>query len=800
MPMIKLFIQIFFSVLSCAVLAWAGEFCANVQAQDYMGASALLQQVEESHAKPGSKQTNEVSNLRDDLKAFSKNAAALAPADAAKQWLELVDRAAKIQQQAGGSDNSSDMPVSGQDLLAALPPPVDWSTLAQAIAERPKPTQNQAETREIGLDLLAATLTGDIHGRNLAITNLEEKANQADTPMAMMYGEFLRELSQALVATSADPDAALNSLEQQMSAASPENPATLEVPNLVAQVGPQKAEAFLRRALVAPNVILQFNQPNATSRLAQKLGLELLDQMKIPQWGLVNSIDSVELYEAMDKHFGEKTNTPVALPGLPAGIRFPQPGFQMNDTKGLARVYYMLGLISRGQTQQAVAAAKRAKGFESDQFASAFDAMDRAGYAVQLDDFLYQLLSQDPALPYWDQYVEFAAKAGQTDRMVALVRGTLARPDLSDNRKASLRQILFTALLAADDVDEGVQEMRRLMTNNVPPEPGMESYNKGQLGAMLARIGVLMTNSEWTDEGIIAARQWLTNSSVTERSPWETEPVIASLTQTLLELNRGPEAESILADALANATRPGNSERDYDWEGPPGRQILTALAVLYYKAGRHDDVLLLLQNSPDWGARDLSDLFEAEPWADDQHSFMDLYVHSSPLPVPYMAAAALAARGRTEEAQRIDDALLDNAPALDRGYELLISLKGTNAIPQLDEMFKADQFQTRPLIWKAHLLQQEGQLEQAEKIVRQAITIDPSDGEEGRGDRMRAYAELADIREARGDQKEADFYRQIVQAIRVSEDADQFYMAGLLKRAVAMYEQGLDHFADAYCI
>jgi tetratricopeptide (TPR) repeat protein len=65
---------------------------------------------------------------------------------------------------------------------------------------------------------------------------------------------------------------------------------------------------------------------------------------------------------------------------------------------------------------------------------------------------------------------------------------------------------------------------------------------------------------------------------------------------------------------------------------------------------------------------------------------------------------------------------------------------------------------------------------------------------------MRAYAELADIREARGDQKEADFYRQVVQAIRISEDADQYYMAGLLKRAIAMYQQGLDHFADAYCI
>jgi tetratricopeptide (TPR) repeat protein len=127
-------------------------------------------------------------------------------------------------------------------------------------------------------------------------------------------------------------------------------------------------------------------------------------------------------------------------------------------------------------------------------------------------------------------------------------------------------------------------------------------------------------------------------------------------------------------------------------------------------------------------------------------------------------------------------------------------MDGTNAIPRLDQLFQCDQFQTRPLIWKAYLLEQEGRLEEAEKTVRQAIAVDPSDGESGRGDRMRAYAELADIRAARGDLKEADFYRQIVKAIRISEDADQYYDAGLLKHAVAMYQEGLDHFADAYCI
>ena len=119
---------------------------------------------------------------------------------------------------------------------------------------------------------------------------------------------------------------------------------------------------------------------------------------------------------------------------------------------------------------------------------------------------------------------------------------------------------------------------------------------------------------------------------------------------------------------------------------------------------------------------------------------------------------------------------------------------------RLDQLFQRDQFEERPLIWKAHLLRGQNQFEAAEKLLRQAITIDPSDGEEGRGDRMRVYAELADVREARGDKKEADFFREVVKAIRLSEEADQFYAVGLLKRAISMYDAGLKHFSDAYCI
>lgn len=786
-------------VCCCSIFAWCGGFCPELRAQGYMGANAVLQLAQQRRAKSATETNDDQAKFRAELKAFTQNSTNLAPADAARQWLDFVDRVSKLPPQAQQNANPSSQPISGNDLLCALPPPAAWNILAQDISARP-PAKGDDELREIGLGFLAATLTGDVQMRNAEMTNLEIKASNAGEQDSYVYNQLLQQLSQAVMATSDDPDAILSSLQNQIASATAENTVTLDVPNLASEVGPAKAETFLRTALVAPNVVLQFDQPNETSHLAQKLALELVNQLKMPQWGLVNSLDAIDLYEALAKRFGNGTNTTMAMPGLPVSIDVSPPAIGGND-QTTARVYYMLGLISKGRTQDAVAVAKKFKGYPGSEFDNTFAAMDSAGYADELDAFLHELLSQSPTLPFWSEYVQFSAKAGQTDRMLALVRATLARNDLSNGRKAALRQILCIALLASDNVEGGVQQLRWLIASNTPAPPGEENYNPGQLGVLLARIGILMTNAEWMQEGVVAVTNWLASAAAQNSSDREAGNVISSISQILLQLGRGPEAEAILANALGSVTTAWSGmQPDVIWnQDRPPRQLLSTLTVLYYKARRYDDVLILLQNSPDWAANDLSELFSSDPWA-DSFSVMSLHSGGLSLPIPYIVADSLRAKGRIEEARRITDALLVQEPALDRGYELLIALEGTNAIPHLDQLFQSDQFQTRPLIWKAYLLEQEGRLEEAEKTVRQAISIDPSDGESGRGDRMRAYAELADIREALGDWKEADFHREIVKAIRISEDADQYYLAGLLKRAITMYREGLDHFANAYCI
>jgi len=770
--------------------------------QDYLGASNALRQVAERNAAPAEKQEkDESAKLRDDLKSFRESVTNLAPADAAQHWLDLVDRVIKMQRQQAQNYNPNYIPIQAADVLDALPPPAAWSELAKAIAARP-PAKSGEEGPELGLRLLAATLTGDTAGRNREISDLQAKAKEAGLPASYFYNNILQQLGQATLTISDDPDSILKSLGYQLAYGYGQGVQQLRVPNLVSLIGAEKTESFLRKALVAPNVALQFEAPCETSRLAQKLALDLMDQLKTAQWGLVNSLDAVGLYEALNKRFGVTTNSLASLTGLTNDLPDVNPAEVTGDSrKQTAEVYYLLGLISQNRTTEAVAVAKKFKGQNAEYlFENAFKAMENAGFTDALDNFYHDLLAQDPTLPFWDEYVEVAAAAGQTERMLALVRGAAGHEDLSDNRKAALHQILFKALLAADDVDGGVQEARQLIAL-AATTPAMNVYNPGRLGVMIAKIGVLLQRPELTEEGIGTAKKWLLTPAGQNVANGEGGNVVGALAQILVELKRGPEAESMLIDELALATRPGDVQEEYGWNpGGAPRQILTGLAKIYYLAGRNDDVLTLLEQSSNWGAKDLSEMFDTSSSEEDISVEWMHTPGASPLPVPYLAASALAARSQNEAAQKIDDALLDRYPGLDRGYELLLLLNGTNVIPRLDALFARDQFEERPLIWKAHVLQQQNQLAEAEKVVRQAIAIDPTDGEEGRGDRLRAYAELADILDARGNEKDGKVYHEIVKAVRMSETADQFYTAGLLKHAIPMYEEALTHFEDAYCI
>lgn len=233
--------------------------------------------------------------------------------------------------------------------------------------------------------------------------------------------------------------------------------------------------------------------------------------------------------------------------------------------------------------------------------------------------------------------------------------------------------------------------------------------------------------------------------------------------------------ESALEGVTPGALKQGNIDIN---------QTLAELVGLYAKNEQYKDVVHLLDHAIGWGAKDIKDA-----------SF-----YSSNRIFEVDAAVSLHAVGRSQQAKSIlRDYLRYKDNSADSAYQALVDIEGAAAAGFFKKLASEAPFEERPLIWQAVLLKDAGELEAAEIMARQAISIDPTDGEMNANNRLRAYAVLADILEAR-DSDEAAVFKNVVAAVDLSEVADEYRTAGLHLDALRLYKESLSLFADAYCV
>ena len=784
--------------LACLVISISFSSFVS-RAADYLGAEAVLKKVSD---KPSASVTNQssstIAQLKSDIASFEKQGALSKPEEAAQQWLKLLDRQFDLSMTdfEASYRNPRDR-FNPNEIWLALPPPAAWDALRQAIDARP-PQKGPKASRESALKLIVHTLVADRTAQTADMGQLLTLAVKSDDD-EMNLVSVVNELSQSFSERSNDPDAIMKSLERRLTAN--EYGPDFSVPNLVPLVGEQRASAFFRRVFTNSTFELSISQGEETRKLARGLALEMVADLKAPQWQLACSLDGGTLFEALEKRFAPSeptTNSEPDASDLDALAALSRKN-RSTDPHGSyymqARVYYLLNLISKGKTQEAMALAQKIGGGNSYYVPEdAFSDMQRAGYAKPLNDFLHEILSQHPELSFWEYYIPLAVQLGESDKMLDLARKSAARDDLTETQRDSIRQYLYSALLAADRVDEGVTEIRQILAE--PSPKGRNRYDrrsKASMALTLAKIGRLTGNTNWLEEGIRLARQEISKNGDTADF-YNESTVVTQLSGFLVDIGRGPEAEDLLSEDLL-VKRAQLAQSGYKYAPSAYLQsTMAALVFVYYRAGRYADVVTLLDQSPDWGAKDLAESHDT--YLDPMHQHEDSLADS----LRYNVAASLLNLGRADEAKKIANAILDENGGYATAYELLVKIGGSDVLPKLDELFSRDQFEERPLIWKAVVLQQNGKLEEAEAAARKAISIDPSDGEQGPGRRMRAYSVLSEIRKARGDEKEAETFRGVVEAIRESEKADGYYQAGLLTRAIAMYEDSLSKFDGAYCI
>lgn len=749
-------------------------------AEEYLGAQAALAKAAKiaAAAAASSEGGNPADQLISELNAFTVSLPTLEPKAAALQWLAFNNRAASFSIHSVQGDYEKLQKLSFESLVLTLPPPSAWEILRDSVAAE-NPAEKASSLRALLLRWYFDRLLGNVANLERDYPKIAQAVADLDADR-LNAQHLLDPLDKMFFSVSDNGDAILKILEQRLETAArsssrmdfPRYTPPFEVPDLVTLLGEKRAGAFLVRALSEISGSLAVYDGIETAKLARKIALEELNDLKAPQWRLACSLEAGDLYSALVKKFPPDESN---------------PDFQR------ARSYELLRQLAAGKIAEAVELALAITKREPSAISFGAQEMTRnPARASAVSQFFYELLSRNPNLPYWQYYIETSVQAGESEKMLALVRSTLAG-QISDGARIELTKSFADALLAAGKIEEGIAELEKICVQE--KKGGNAPYFRGQddleTAIRIAQIGRVTQHPEWVEKGLQLCRDKLAAEAKEndERSSQELSAVRFSA--LLLDLQRGAEAEAVLIEALGEVesqwkTSAENSYFPYAGEAP----VLCSLVGVYLAAGRYDDVLTLLEDAPVWGARDLSKILTNICYLGNRRNAS----------LGYCAAKSLARTGKREEAKKIVQALLVTETGKDEVYELLVELEGPRALAELERLHGLDPFEERPVLWKARVLLDAGKLDEAEKAARDAIAIDPSDGEEGPGDRMRVYAILADILKAKSQTKDAEFFLKVVQAIRMSEEADLLYELHLISRAIALYEESLTYFADAYCI
>jgi tetratricopeptide (TPR) repeat protein len=769
-------------IIAAAVLSGlAGQICGQTPPPGLLDAHAVLGEIR--HGSPqGAPRKSAGAQLADDIRDFRARSATLEPAAAVSVWFALLDRATTVASGRFGGDIAAidldtQMPAGVLSVVAALPAPPAWPALRVEAARRA--TRPGNDYHALAVELLGDVLLGDHSAADASLGAIGKAV--AALPPATRAGprQQVALVRSTLVRLYGTPAEVARTFLDDAGGGEFN---LVEVPDLVTLIGEPEATRVLKDALTRP-VALHVASGDATRALARRIALEQIDTLKLPQWGLVDSLDAAPLYEALSRRF--LADAPVAV---------SEEGRLMSAAynKQVADVYYLLHLIISGRNADAVKALESvASGDTLSIPEAALEALQRAHQNEALFSFLGSVLASHPDLRVWDVYIQQAAYTGHSREALGLLDSLLKRADLQPYARTELQLRRADALLGLGDTGRALPALAAVLRSSPPAAADNLLGERTKAAIRLAGLGRVLSQPQLGDVGLHFAEDALRLSPAKPADSFERIAQLQSLFAELRKEHRDGEAQRL---AIAELRRPDSAADEaasqMEMMGlagnrPTRRAALVELVSLYAAAARAADVRVLLDESPDWGARDLRDLLS------DKDSL------GKPLAVS--VARTLAASGETAGAARVATAAIGEFPGNDAAYEVESSVD-SRALQVFDAQFATDQFEKRPLIWKAALLERGGQHAEAEKAVRAAIAIDPSDGDEGVNDRMRAYAVLADILAARGDSQGAAEYRAVVTAIRISEKSDELYGLGLYQAAFAGYREALGHFSDAYCI
>ncbi len=745
-----------------------------------------------------------------DAKAFRLNSPHNSASQNARDWLKLAaERMAVPGRTAEGYISRPDL----TRLVAALPSPDNWPEILKLARADYAKTPSQLHATSL---YVASRLQNDDAGQTEALRGLyrillpQFQATLQKYPILKpKLGEGYEEREKALQALvrfqtfasllmeSPSRQQQIIGIQWQLQTSPRGNEFdALDVPDLVTQWGEADAKPLLRQILLSPAHLIWYNA-GKTRELASRMWLSDSQFQSKPQWSLGNA-------------------TPDGKLALAMVSKFPTLASSDSDFTQIASVRgHALGeVLTRGQQAQATQlVATWLKTYKNGDFT--FDPDDasnsigpptvdeKEALQVQLQKYhwIESTLKARPQLQWWDTYRDASLRLGETPRRLQLLQnlvGASGSRKFAPGKQSELLDALSAAYLDSNDATRGGDTLVRALQINLASKnagSGLESEV-----ASLLRLGRVVPNANWMQMAQKGASVLLIpSSSGSSIYDEETAKRRTRLALHFAEQKQTVFAQSLLVSAYQKETKSQMNQPAGTRSALISRAFLYGLMAIYKNANRPADMVYLLEHAPNWGEKELTPLLAYDGLSQWDVSPEDPETKTLPR-LGYLAAWALAKTNRPAQASQILRALIEREGGYDSAYQLLCDLEGSKADAFLQQQAARDRFEERPLIWRAFLARRAGNWAKAQQLAQAAIAIDPSDGEEGRGDRLRAYSELGAALRGQGKVAQAQKVEGAVHAIRLAEDADYLRIAGLTSRAIALYQHSLGFFDDAYCV
>jgi tetratricopeptide (TPR) repeat protein len=741
--------------------------------------------------------------LLSDITTFRLENKALSPEQAAKQWLDLVKRYINLPQKRENTflrmrqfTYQSVDQLSFMTLLKSLPGPASWKLIASQIKDTPELNGEPSFVR-CGIQGIIHYITGDYNEFEAELKEMEMLSENLQAFQKGEVKEYIAVLRNAAYAASLKGGAETlkenfnKTVDAHMHSSNQYN--VINIPDLYALLPEAEATSLVGKAVKIPNVVLSVPSGGKTLEFVKVEVMKQLESMDLAQWHLITSPDDIELFEAFRKKFPQNSTKVQKLLGdifkgrskwhYDSGLEDP------DQAKRKASAFYIAGLLRQDRVEDAVKfTLELDKKERPPKEFRQLKSIHQGKYARNIFTYCRKVLEKDTGINLWTPFLKASIALDETDTLVAIIDSHLKNTKKWNKQHFELLSRRIKANLAVNKVDEGLKDIRTILTVDISKTPSLvlsdhvKSREKAAL--LLIQLGRALDKTELVTEGMNELLETIEGLSgkVNNDTGYEYAALLQKSVEELIRAKRFSLAEKIVTREIKRKVQLMSGkevEAIFSFRSSLETEI-TLLLKTYMSAGRPKDVIYVLDNFPWWLKEDL-----AEITSRDTH---------------FAAAESLYQLNQIEEAEAIIKNLIRKHPEKDSYYQLLMKISGSDAIPWLQALYERDKFEERPLIWIAFLLKEEGKYAEAEKVIRQALKVDPTDGEQKAGDRVYAYTVLAEILKELGNKKESDFFFNVVKAVRIAEKGDEFQKIGLLERSLEKYGEAQVLFADAYCV